>query len=103
MFYKIGVLKNFTKFTGKHLYPSLLNKIAGLEPTTLLNKRLQPWRYNTSTQVLSCEFYKIFENTFFLKRLWVSPVGELWNYGNIHVRCSSIFIVDAEQVIAHCG
>ena len=31
LFYKIGVLKNFTKFTGKHLYQRLFfNKVAGL-------------------------------------------------------------------------
>ena len=38
---KKGVLKNFTKFTGKHLCQSLFfNKVAGLRPTTLLKKRL---------------------------------------------------------------
>ena len=41
MFYKKDVLKNFTKFTGKHLCQSLfVNKVAGLRPTTLLKKRL---------------------------------------------------------------
>ena len=41
MFCKKGVLKNFTKCTGKHLYQSLLfNKVAGLRPATLLKKRL---------------------------------------------------------------
>ena len=35
------VLKNFTKFTGKHLYQTLFfNKVAGLKPATLLKKRL---------------------------------------------------------------
>ena len=38
---KIGVLKNFAKFTGKHLCQILfLNKVAGLRPATLLKKRL---------------------------------------------------------------
>ena len=42
MFYK-GVLKNFTKFTGKHLCQSLiLSKVRGLMPVNLLEKRL--WR-----------------------------------------------------------
>ena len=37
----IGVLKNFTKFTGKLLCQSLFfNKVAGLRPATLLKKRL---------------------------------------------------------------
>ena len=36
------VLKNFAKFTGKHMCQSLLfNKVAGLRPTTLLKKRLR--------------------------------------------------------------
>ena len=34
-----GVLKNFTKFTGKYLYQGLfLNKVAGLRPATLFKK-----------------------------------------------------------------
>ena len=38
---KKGVLRNFTKFTGKHLCQSLFfNKVAGLRPATLLTKRL---------------------------------------------------------------
>ena len=42
MFYKKGVLRNFTKFTGKHLCQSLFfNKVAVLSTSTLLKKR--PW------------------------------------------------------------
>ena len=38
---KKGVLGNLTKFTGKHLSQSLFfNKIVGLRPAILLNKRL---------------------------------------------------------------
>ena len=41
VFYKKGALRNFTKFTGKHLCQSLFsNKVAGLTPATLLKKRL---------------------------------------------------------------
>ena len=37
MFYKKGVLKNFSKFAGKHLYRSLFfNKVAGFRPQKLL-------------------------------------------------------------------
>ena len=40
---KKDVLRNFPKFTGKHLCQVLLfNKVAGLRPATLLKKRL--WR-----------------------------------------------------------
>ena len=36
-----GVLRNFAKFTGKNLCPSLFfNKVAGLRPATLLKNRL---------------------------------------------------------------
>ena len=42
LFCKKGVLRNFTKFTGKHLCQGLFfNKVAGLRPATLLKKR--PW------------------------------------------------------------
>ena len=38
---KEGILRNFTKFAGKHLCQSLLfNKVAGLRPAALLKKRL---------------------------------------------------------------
>ena len=41
VFCKKGVLRNFTKFTGKHLCQSLFfKKVAGLRPATLLKKRL---------------------------------------------------------------
>ena len=39
MFCKKGVLRNFTNFTGKHLFQSLFfYKFAGLRPATLLKK-----------------------------------------------------------------
>ena len=42
MFYKIGALKDFAKFAGKHQRWSLFfNKVAGWEPATLLKSRLQ--------------------------------------------------------------
>ena len=53
IFFKVGVLKIFANFTGKHLCWSL---------ASLLKK--------TSTQVFSCETYKNFKNTFFTEHLW---------------------------------
>ena len=42
MYCKKGVLRNFAKFTGKHLCQSLFfDKVADLRPATLLKKR--PW------------------------------------------------------------
>ena len=38
---KIGVLRSFTKFTGKHMCQSLFfNNVAGLRPATLLKKEV---------------------------------------------------------------
>ena len=38
---KIGIFRNFAKFTGKHLYQNLfLNKVQGFRPASLLKKRL---------------------------------------------------------------
>ena len=41
MSFKIGIPKNFTEFTGKHMWQLLFfNKVASLRPATLLKKRL---------------------------------------------------------------
>ena len=50
-----GVLKGFTKFTGKHLCqaPSFIKK-------------------EILAQVFSCEFCKFFTNTFFTEHLWTT-------------------------------
>ena len=43
VFCEKGVLRNFAKFTGKHLFQSLFfNKVAGSGPATLLKKRTRP-------------------------------------------------------------
>ena len=47
LFYKKGVLRNFAKFTGKHL-----------EACKFIKKE-------TPAQVFSCQFFEIFKNTFF--------------------------------------
>ena len=58
VFCKKGVLRNFAKFTGKHLCQSLFfNKVAGLRPSTLLKKRL--WH-----RCFPFNFCEIFKNTF---------------------------------------
>ena len=78
---KKGILKNFTKFTEKHLCQSLFfNQVAGLRPATLLKKRLwhrcflvnfvkflkAPFLQNTSDRQLLQEvlLYKPCINTF---------------------------------------
>ena len=75
---KKGVLKNFTKFTGKHVCQSLLfNKVAG-ENSNFIKKE-------TLTQVLSCEFFEIFKNTCFTGHLWTTA-SERTKYGVLVAR-----------------
>ena len=58
---KKGVLRNFAKFTEKHLCQSLfLNKVSGLKPASFIKKE-------TLAQVFSCEFCEISTNTFSYK------------------------------------
>ena len=60
VFCKKGVLRNFTKFTGKHLCQSLFfNKVAGLSPTT--KKRGSAFPVN---------FVEFVRTHFFTERLW---------------------------------
>ena len=60
VFYKKDVLRNFTKFTGKHLCQTLFfNKFAVLRPAKKKTEK------ETMTQVFSCEFCEISKNTFF--------------------------------------
>ena len=85
VFYKKDVLKNFSKFTGKHLCWSLFfNKDAGLRPATLLKNRFQqrcfpvnfvkflrtPFLKNTSWRLL----LKVTKKTFGLTS-WKPPAS----------------------------
>ena len=58
------VLRNFTKFTGKHLCRSLCNVI---KKETLACNFIKK---ETLAQVFSCESCVISENTFFTEHLW---------------------------------
>ena len=61
---KKGVLRNFTKFTRKHLYQSLFfNKVAGLTLATLSKKRL--WQ-----RCFPVDFAKFVRTGFFIEHLW---------------------------------
>ena len=94
MFYKKGVLRSFTKFTGKHLCQSLFfNKVAGFI------------KKETLAQVFSCEFYEISKNTFFYR---TSPVAapkqddphQILLKGGLHVRSKLIhlYLNDGDKV-----
>ena len=65
VFCKKGVLRNFTKFTGKHLCQSFfLNKVAA----SFIKKE-------TLAQVFSCEFCEISKSTF--GRLYLILLGDM--------------------------
>ena len=62
VFCKKGVLRSFTKFTGKHLCRSLyFNKVEGQACNFI--------KIGTLTQVFSCEFWEISKNTFSYRKL----------------------------------
>ena len=64
---KKGVLRNFAKFTGKHLCQSIFfNKVAGLRPPTLSKKRL--WH-----MCFPVNFAKFLRTPF-----WQNPSGRLF-------------------------
>ena len=64
VFCKKSVLRNFAKFTGKHLRQSLFfDKVAGLRPVTLLKKRL--WH-----SCFPVNFAKFLRTPFFIEHLW---------------------------------
>ena len=56
---KKGVLKNFAKFTGKHLCQSLF-----FQACNFIKKE-------TLAQVFFCAFCEIFKNRFFTEHLWM--------------------------------
>ena len=64
VFCKKDVLRNFTKFTGKHLCRSLfLGKVAGLKLATLLKKRV--WH-----KCFPVNFANFLRTPFFIEHLW---------------------------------
>ena len=72
VFCKKSVLKNFAKFTEKHLCQSLFfNKVAGLRPATLLKKRL--WH-----RCFSVNFAKFLRTPFLTEHLrWLLLNSEI--------------------------
>ena len=64
VFCKKGFLRNFTKFTGKHLCQSLFfNKVPGLRPATLLKKGL--WH-----RCFTVNFVKFLRTPFYIEHFW---------------------------------
>ena len=65
VFCRIGVLRNFAKFTGKHLCQSLF------------------FNEETQTKVFSCEFCEIPKNAFFIKHVQWLVLSEVHNVERI--------------------
>ena len=66
---KEGALKNFTKFTGKHLYQSLFfHEVAGLRPASLSKKSL--WH-----RCFPVNFVKFLRTHFYRKPPMVAFIG----------------------------
>ena len=73
VFNKKGFLRNFLKFTGKHLCQSLFfTKVAGQKPATLTKRRL-------CHRCFPMDFVKFLRTPFYIEHLWW-----LLNNGGIH-------------------
>ena len=72
MFFKIGFLKKFAIFTGKHLcLESLFNKVAGLQRYNFIKKKLQH-------RIFPVNIAKFLRTVLFIEHLWwllLSPIG----------------------------
>ena len=103
MFFKIGLLKSFANFTGKHLCWSLFLK------KNLQAQGLQLYQKKASAQLLSCEVYEIFKNIFLYKTLPVTPLRWLLlyffkksNYKAISQPCYDVQIIFSSRYIVWC-
>ena len=68
VFCKKSVLRNFAKFTGKHLCQGIFfNKV-----DTLLKQACNVIKKETLAQVFSCDFWEISKNTFLYRALPVA-------------------------------
>ena len=67
VFYKVGVLKSFKKFTGKHQRRSLFSEVVGRRP--------QAYHFIKKETPAQVEICKILKNTFFIEQLWMPASG----------------------------
>ena len=73
VFYKVVVLKNFAKLTGKHQPQRLFNEV--------VERRLQAYYFIKKETPAQVEIYKILKNTFLLEQLWTTVSG----YDYVHI------------------
>ena len=64
VFWKKGAVRNFAKFTGKHLWQRL----------KFIKKACKFIKKESLAQVFFCEFCKIPKNTFFTEHLWTTAL-----------------------------
>ena len=89
MFLKIGVLKNFAIFTGKHL-------CWGLFLLKLQAQGLQLYYKESPTQMFSCEYCETFKNSFFYKIPAVAAALNCWNFISLTLDHDLIFELAAK-------
>ena len=102
---KKGVLKNLANFTGKRLLESLFNKVAGLQVSKFIEKRLQHWCFSVK--------YAIFSGTPILKNiyerllLFVSPQNIIANSSGefgldeTSTECKVVFFLNSTVLFDH--
>ena len=97
---KKGVLKNFIKFTGKHLCQNLFfNKVAGLRPATLIKKRL--WH-----RCFPVDLMKFPRTPFYTQHLrWLLTVkrpGVLGHPARVRFKACDVFVLpECQMVLDH--
>ena len=101
MFFKIGVLENvhiFNILMKTVVLESLFDEVARLQACNFIKKE-------TQTQVLSCEFWEILENTFFHKTpcccFWIDVhyIRKLTEYSFLAILIKSINLFSAGAAV----
>ena len=93
VFCEKGVLKNFAKFTGKHLFRvSFLIKLQA-EASNFFRKE-------TLIQIFLCEFCEIFKNTYFYETPLVAASVDMKNLAHLEfvARCNNLITETLQTV-----
>ena len=98
-----GVLRNFTKFTGKHLCQSIFyNKVASLRPATLLKKRHWHRCFPVNfVKFLTTPFLQNTSGRMLLNFTWGSSITIDGKSKHVYVLCFSSYLVvfDKSKVV----
>ena len=84
VFYKVDVLKNFAKFTGKRQRRTFFNEVVGRRPQAYYFIKKE-----TPAQVKIC---KILKNLFFIEQLWRTASGYIRILTTKKFQCQSSFL-----------